>query len=50
MGTKIPVNEYLISQGRFRGLSEKDISHIQEKVDEYWFELEMLAARGDGRH
>lgn len=50
MGAKIPVKEYLISQGRFRGLSEQDISLIQERVDEYWSDLEFQAARVRGMH
>ncbi|MBW1667253.1 MAG: pyruvate synthase subunit beta [Deltaproteobacteria bacterium] len=50
MGAKTPVREYLVSQGRFKGLSEKDISLIQEKVDEYWSELEELAARSRESH
>lgn len=32
----IPVAEYLKTQGRFRHLTEKDIAHIQERVDYEW--------------
>jgi len=43
MGDKIPVNEYLESQGRFKNLSAEDISLIQQNVDRKWNELKILA-------
>ncbi|MBN1188285.1 MAG: pyruvate synthase subunit beta [Dehalococcoidales bacterium] len=39
-----PVNDYLKAQGRFRHLSDKEINHIQEKVDQEWAKLKALAA------
>jgi pyruvate/2-oxoacid:ferredoxin oxidoreductase beta subunit len=33
---KIPVKDYLSIQKRFRHLSEIEIEHIQESVDESW--------------
>ena len=48
MGVKTSVREYLTSQRRFRGLTDEDISFIQEKVDEYWAELQNLGISGRG--
>jgi len=39
-----PVNDYLKAQGRFRHLSDKEISHIQQKVDQEWKKLKDLSA------
>jgi pyruvate ferredoxin oxidoreductase beta subunit len=41
-----PVTEYLKSQGRFRHLSEGEISKIQEKVNRDWAKLKDLASMG----
>jgi pyruvate ferredoxin oxidoreductase beta subunit len=38
-----PVADYLKSQGRFRHLSDNDISKIQEKVNRDWAKLKELA-------
>jgi pyruvate ferredoxin oxidoreductase beta subunit len=38
-----PVAEYLKSQGRFRHLSENEIAHIQERVDDEWMKLKDLS-------
>jgi pyruvate ferredoxin oxidoreductase beta subunit/2-oxoisovalerate ferredoxin oxidoreductase beta subunit len=43
MGDKIPVDEYLGLQGRFRSLSSKDMSLIQENIDSKWNELKASA-------
>jgi pyruvate/2-oxoacid:ferredoxin oxidoreductase beta subunit len=43
MGEKVPVNEYLKSQGRFRNLKERGISAIQDHVDRAWADLQDLA-------
>jgi pyruvate/2-oxoacid:ferredoxin oxidoreductase beta subunit len=43
MGEKVPLHEYLKSQGRFRNLIEKDVSAIQDSVDEAWADLQALA-------
>jgi pyruvate ferredoxin oxidoreductase beta subunit len=45
MDEKVPVNEYVTSQGRFKGLSEQAIQGIQGNVDRDWAELQDLAAR-----
>ncbi len=47
MGDKVPVTEYIRTQGRFRGLSDEGISRIQENVDEAWADL--LAKSQSGR-
>ena len=50
MGEKVPVHEYVTSQGRFKGLSEGAIQGIQGNVDQDWRELQDLAARSkEGR-
>ena len=49
MGEKVTVREYLAAQGRFRGLTEEDVSAIQENVDRDWAELEALAERRKGK-
>jgi pyruvate ferredoxin oxidoreductase beta subunit len=38
-----PVADYLKLQGRFRHLSEADINHIQQRVNEDWTKLKDLA-------
>jgi pyruvate ferredoxin oxidoreductase beta subunit len=38
-----PVADYMKSQGRFRHLSEADITHIQQRVNEEWAKLKDLA-------
>jgi len=43
MGDKVPVDEYLNSQGRFKNVSAEDISLIQQNVDRKWDELKILA-------
>lgn len=43
MGAKLPVDEYLTLQGRFRGISPKDISLTQEIIDTEWADLEARA-------
>jgi len=45
MGEKVPVHEYVASQGRFKGLSEEAIRGMQGNVDQDWTELQDLAAR-----
>jgi pyruvate/2-oxoacid:ferredoxin oxidoreductase beta subunit len=45
MAEKIPVREYITSQGRFKGLSDEAIQGIQGDVDRDWTELQELAAR-----
>lgn len=45
MAEKVPVHEYVTSQGRFKGLSEQAIQGIQGTVDRDWAELRDLAAR-----
>lgn len=35
-----PVKDYLLSQGRFKGISEEDIATIQKKIDEDWKRIE----------
>jgi pyruvate ferredoxin oxidoreductase beta subunit len=37
-----PVNDYLKAQGRFRHLTENEIGHIQQKVDQEWAKLKDL--------
>jgi pyruvate/2-oxoacid:ferredoxin oxidoreductase beta subunit len=43
---KIPVSRYLEKQGRFRGLGEEAVLHIQEEVDRRWEELLLRATQG----
>lgn len=38
-----PVTDYLKTQGRFRHLSEGDINHIQQRVEEDWNKLKGLS-------
>jgi pyruvate ferredoxin oxidoreductase beta subunit len=38
-----PVTEYLKAQGRFRHLSDNDIGHIQQRVNQDWGKLKGLA-------
>jgi pyruvate ferredoxin oxidoreductase beta subunit/2-oxoisovalerate ferredoxin oxidoreductase beta subunit len=45
MAEKVPVHEYVASQGRFKGLSEQAIQGIQGNVDRDWAELQDLAVR-----
>lgn len=39
---RIPVKEYLILQGRFKHLTDEEITTIQRHVDEYWASLKKL--------
>ena len=39
-----PVNDYLKAQGRFRHLSENEINHIQQRVNQEWAKLKDLAS------
>ncbi|HAV91759.1 TPA: pyruvate synthase subunit beta, partial [candidate division WOR-3 bacterium] len=39
----VPVNEYILKQGRFRHLKEDDINEIQAFVDKRWEKLKKLA-------
>lgn len=39
----VPVNEYIMKQGRFRHLKEDDINEIQAFVDKRWEKLKKLA-------
>ncbi len=41
-----PVTDYLKAQGRFRHLTDNDISRIQERVNQDWIKLKDLAERG----
>jgi pyruvate ferredoxin oxidoreductase beta subunit len=43
-----PVIDYTKGQGRFRHLSEKDLEHIQQKVNLDWTKLKELAGLGNG--
>jgi pyruvate ferredoxin oxidoreductase beta subunit/2-oxoisovalerate ferredoxin oxidoreductase beta subunit len=43
MGAKVPVDEYLSAQGRFRKISAQGTSGIQTDVDRRWAELNRLA-------
>lgn len=45
MGDKISVNEYLTSQGRFKGLQTEEIDLIQHNTDVKWTELNDLAGQ-----
>ncbi len=45
MGEKVPVQEYVTSQGRFKGLSGEAIEGLQGNVDRDWMELQELASR-----
>ena len=40
---RLPVQEYLLKQGRFRHLKEEQIRHIQMDVDEEWEKLKQRA-------
>jgi len=39
---RIPIEEYIKLQGRFRGLSEEDIREIEHKIDEVWKLIELF--------
>ncbi len=39
-----PVNDYIKAQGRFRHLTDREIGHIQQKVDQEWGKLNDLVA------
>ena len=43
---KIPVEDYLSVQGRFKAMSKDQYSAIQSSVDSRWEELEALSAKG----
>jgi pyruvate/2-oxoacid:ferredoxin oxidoreductase beta subunit len=49
----LPVQEYLLKQGRFRHLKEEQIRQIQKDVDEEWERLKLRTghsrSRGDLR-
>jgi pyruvate/2-oxoacid:ferredoxin oxidoreductase beta subunit len=45
MAEKVPVHQYVTSQGRFKGLSEQAIQGLQARVDRDWAELQDLAVR-----
>jgi pyruvate/2-oxoacid:ferredoxin oxidoreductase beta subunit len=45
MAEKVPVQEYVTSQGRFKGLSDQAIQGIQGNTDRDWAELQDLAVR-----
>ncbi len=42
---RLPVEEYLLKQGRFRHLKKEQIRQIQRDVDEEWEKLEQKATR-----
>ena len=45
----LPVEDYLMAQGRFKHLSKEDLEMIQEEVDRNWAELsqkEKMTAEG----
>ncbi len=42
MGEKIPLDEYLAAQGRFKGLAASEYAEIQAGVDRRWSELGAL--------
>ncbi len=46
----LPVQEYLLKQGRFKHLKEAQISKIQMDVDEEWERLQQRAARPTRYH
>ena len=46
MGEKIPVDEYLLGQGRFRSLKVDDHHLIQDEIDKRWSEIMSLACDG----
>jgi pyruvate/2-oxoacid:ferredoxin oxidoreductase beta subunit len=50
MDEKVPVDEYLALQGRFRGLSAQDVAQTQRVVDDEWADLQALAEREAGGH
>ncbi len=41
----LPVEEYLLKQGRFRHLTKAEIEAIQQEADEGWHKLQLLAGR-----
>ena len=45
---KVPVSDYIQSQGRFRALSDEDIAAIQKNVDQAWSDL-MARGQKQGR-
>jgi pyruvate/2-oxoacid:ferredoxin oxidoreductase beta subunit len=45
MAEKVPVQEYVTSQGRFKGLSDQAIQGIQGNTDRDWADLQNLAVR-----
>ena len=46
MGAKIPVDEYLSAQGRFKTLTAEDYPHIQRAIDRRWAELTAFVCSG----
>ena len=47
MGEKIPVDDYLFGQGRFKSLQVDDHHLIQDDIDKRWSEIMTLACRGE---
>ncbi len=45
---RLPVQEYLLKQGRYRHLKEEQIKQIQEDVDEEWERLKQRAGHSPG--
>jgi pyruvate/2-oxoacid:ferredoxin oxidoreductase beta subunit len=46
---RLPVQEYLQKQGRYRHLKEEQIKQIQADVDEEWEKLKQRAGQRAGR-
>ncbi|MBE9522262.1 MAG: pyruvate synthase subunit beta [Proteobacteria bacterium] len=42
----LPVEEYLLAQGRFKHLTKKDLERIQKEVDDTWDELVIREGKG----
>jgi pyruvate/2-oxoacid:ferredoxin oxidoreductase beta subunit len=49
MEEKVPVREYIRSQGRFREIADEEIAGLQESVDRAWQDLVVLAKAGRRR-
>ena len=43
MDEKIPVNDYLSAQGRFKALAAEDYPVVQGEIDKRWSELMALS-------
>ncbi len=46
---RLPVEEYLLKQGRFQHITEKEIKSIQREVDEEWEKLKWKSSRSIAR-